>query len=124
MDSSKFYDARVEEVHSGDDLVLLADLGIDGLYKRVRGRLFGVDTPNAHRASSDTEAYRVRDEVRQLTASCVCKIQLIAQGRGGWVIVLHVVRPDGTSVNVNEMLIGRGYIFKGKSTPISGEGTT
>ena len=41
------YDAEVREVFSGDDLVVLVDLGVESLWKRQRVRLAGGDTPNA-----------------------------------------------------------------------------
>ena len=33
------FKAIVEEVHSGDDLILMVDLNVDCLYKKVRARL-------------------------------------------------------------------------------------
>lgn len=123
MADGRMYDARVEEVHSGDDLVLLVNLGVDGLYKRVRTRLYGVDVPNAYRACADTEAGEVRDEVRRVTTGRPCKIQVITQGRGGWVVILFVLSGDGTQTNVNEVLIGRGYVYRGKDTHKESEGT-
>ena len=113
MVTNRIYDVQVEDVYSGDDMVMLADLGVDGLYKRVRARLSGVDTPNAYRAKNDTEAGNVRDEVKKLIASGKCTAQVIAQRRGGWVVVLKVALADGTVVNINESLISRGYVYRG-----------
>jgi hypothetical protein len=124
MTVARVYDAVVEEVHSGDDLVVLVDLGIDGLFKRVRVRLFGVDTPNAYRAKADTEAGDVRDEVRRLASLGACKVHVISQGRGGWVAILMVETESGPPVNINEALIGRGYIYRGKDNHRGSEGTT
>lgn len=121
MGGTRFYDAQVEEVHSGDDLVLMVNLGIDGLFKRVRARLHGVDTPNAFRAKTDTEAGEVRDEVKRLTAGR-CKIEVIVQSKGGWLVQLYAER-DGQQVCVNEVLKSRGYVYRGKDIQKDIEGT-
>lgn len=114
----RLYEVEVEEVHSGDDLVLLVNLGIDGLYKRVRARLKGVDTPSAFRASKDTEAGEVRDFLKSLVSKGRCAIELHSQGKGGWMVTLYVIRRDEQQVsNVNELLIRKGYVYKGKETP-------
>jgi hypothetical protein len=125
MTVARVYDVVVvEEVHSGDDLVVLVDLGVDGLFKRVRVRLFGVDTPNAYREKSDTEAGGVRDEVRRLTSSGACTVHVVSQARGGWVVILMVDSETGPPININEALIGRGYIYRGKVNHKGSEGTT
>lgn len=106
----KTYEVSVEEVYSGDDLVLLVDLGVSGLFKKVRARLRGVDTPSAFRASKGTEAGTVRDLLRTTTASNPCSIELHAEGKGGWLVTLFV-NTGGKLLNVNEMLIDKGYVF-------------
>lgn len=121
MSLARFYDAQVEEVHSGDDLVLMVNLGVDGLFKRVRARLHGVDTPNAFRAKTNTEAGEVRDEVRRLTLGA-CRIEIVVQGKGGWLVVLHA-EVNGGFVSVNDILKSRGYIYRGKDNQKESEGT-
>lgn len=109
------YEVEVEEVHSGDDLVLMVNLGVDGLFKRVRARLKGVDTPSAFKAARDTEAGAVRDMLRSLVSKGRCSVELHAHGKGGWLVTLFVNQKDGqTVVNVNELLIARGYVYQGK----------
>lgn len=107
------YEVEVEEVHSGDDLVLLVNLGVDGLYKRVRARLKGVDTPSAFRVPKDTEAGEVRDCIRNLVLKNKCVIDLHSHGKGGWMVTLHVVKDDGP-LNVNSLLMDKGYVYQGK----------
>jgi len=109
----KKYEVEVEEVHSGDDLVLLVNLGVDGLFKRVRARLKGVDTPSAFRALKDTEAGEVRDFMRGLVLKNKCSIDLHAHGKGGWMVTLYVAKDDGL-LNVNDLLIQKGYVYQGK----------
>lgn len=112
------YSAVVEEVHSGDDLLLMVNLGVDGLYKKVRARLRGVDTPSAFKASSSTQAGAVRDYVKKAVEGRQCKIVVHSTGRGGWLVTLLVKANacDGAEsspqVNLNELLIAQGYTFK------------
>lgn len=110
-----FYDATVEEVRSGDDLVLLVALGVDELYKRVRARLHGADTPDAYKAGPDTEAGAIRDEVRRLTRGRV-RVELVKAGSGSWVVVLHYMNDGREWVSLNQTLIERGYVFKERTT--------
>ena len=102
--------------HSGDDLILLVSLGIDNLYKKVRVRLYGVDTPDANKAGSDTEAGRVRDQVNKLIKGKKCMIRAHSQGagKGGWVVTLHLDLSMNTET-LNEILRQEGYVFGGKS---------
>ena len=107
------YYAEVVEVHSGDDLVLMVDLGLDGFYKRVRARLHGVDTPDAYKLDSDTPAGRVRDKVRDMVSGRRCMIEMHAIRRGGWIVTLYVLKEPEQPLNINETLRSEGYIFQG-----------
>lgn len=103
------------EVHSGDDLIIMVNLGVDGLFKRVRARLRGVDTPSAFKAAKETEAGAVREAIRSVTAKGKCMIDLHSQGKGGWLVTLMVAHKDGSTVtNVNEMMIAKGYVYQAK----------
>ena len=105
------YSVKVEEVHSGDDLILMVDLGIDNLYKRVRARLAGVDCPDAYRAAPDTVAGKVRDSVREITrAECRAKVHQQG-GRGGWLVTLMYKTPDSAFISLNDKLITDGYVY-------------
>lgn len=110
------FQCDVIEVHSGDDLICLVDLNVDGLYKKIRVRLAGVDTPDAYQQSLDTPAGQVRETVRKLTAGKGCQIDVHSQARGGWVVTLWIEEEtDGTKlVNLNEALVKQGFVFKGK----------
>lgn len=107
----------VIEVHSGDDLICLVDLGIDGLYKKSRVRLAGVDTPDAYQQSIDTPAGQVRDRVRKLTAGKSCYVDVHSQARGGWVVTLWIEEAgeaEAKWLNLNETLVKEGFVFKGR----------
>lgn len=106
------YPCTVEEVHSGDDLVAMVELGHDALYKLVRIRLQGVDTPDAYKAKADTPAGSVREQVRRwINANDKkCIIEKHAEGKGGWICTLYI-RDGAEWVNLNERLIEMGYVY-------------
>lgn len=113
--SEKVYEVKVEEVHSGDDLIGMVDLDVDNLFKRVRLRLRGVDTPSAYKVKADTEAGEVRDIVRELVNTGRCRAVVHSQKRGGWLVTLMVTHRTAVgevTTNVNDMLIARGYVYK------------
>lgn len=107
------YDAEVVEVHSGDDLVLMVDLGVEGLYKKVRARLRHVDTPDAYKEDPSTEAGRIRDSVRTMVKDRRCRVLVHSSPKSGWKVTLFILSPDGPAegINLNEHLIRQGYIF-------------
>lgn len=101
---------EVLEVHSGDDLVVMASLGVDNLYKKVRVRLHGVDTPDAYRASPGTEAGEVRDKVSRLVKGKKCLMEIHTQGRASWVVTLYTGISD-VSETLNDILRSEGYVY-------------
>jgi hypothetical protein len=108
------FSAEVQEVYSGDDLVLMVDLGIDNLHKRIRARLFGVDTPDAYKAEVSTIAGKIREEVKRLTKGNICTITLHSERRTGWIVSLYLLnRANGERMSLNQHLIDQGYVFKG-----------
>lgn len=104
------YVCEVQEVHSGDDLIVMADLDHDGLYKRTRIRLQGVDTPDAYKEKANSKAGSVREQVRRLVTNKKCVIEVQAEGKGGWIVILHV-KEEGEWINLNERLIDMGYVY-------------
>jgi hypothetical protein len=109
------YACDIIEVHSGDDLIALVDLEIDGLYKKTRLRLSGVDTPDAYQKAVDTPAGKIREAVRRYTVGNHCYIDVHSQGRGGWKVTLWVESADDPNLlNLNQVLIEEGYIFRPK----------
>jgi endonuclease YncB( thermonuclease family) len=105
------------DVFSGDDLVLMVDLGVEGLHKRQRVRLYGVDTPNAVNAGQDTDAGKVRALIRSMTRDR--KVTLTVHSRVGtsWVGTVMVHTRDG-DIQLNQFLIERGFSYqREKSAP-------
>ena len=92
----------------------MVDLGVDGLFKRTRIRLAGVDAPNAYKAGPETTAGKIRDEIKKLTSG-KCSLRLVAEGRGGWVAEVDVDTPTGV-INLNSLLQDRGYVYSSSKT--------
>lgn len=113
----KVYNAKVEEVFSGDDLVLMIDLATENLFLRQRVRLHGVATPSAVNASPDTEAGKLRSYVRNLTRDRPARLRVLSRIGGSWVGILIISTRDG-DINLNDELIAQGFQFKReKATP-------
>lgn len=115
MQNKKFF-AEVKEVHSGDDLILMVDLGIDGLFKKARCRLAGVDTPDAYRSDGSTEAGKVRDYVKSVVKTRRCYIEVLGERRNSWLITLFV-EDDGKLSCLNKVLMDQGYVFDNPKSP-------
>jgi len=108
----RVFDVVVNEVHSGDDLIVTVDLGVAGLFKKVRARLKGVDVPSAHRLTKDTEAGKLRDELKEIIKKGNCRILLHNELKGGWLITLYVSIVDSTeSIDVNKYFMDKGYVY-------------
>lgn len=104
--------AEVLDVRSGDDLTLMVNLRVGGLFKKVRARLRGVDAPDAFKQSPDTEAGRIRDTVKDIVHRKAIRIIVHSEGseKSGWIVTAY---PD-TGYNkqtLNEMLIEMGYTY-------------
>lgn len=108
------FSCEVKEVFSGDDLIVFVDLDAEGLYKKQRVRLAGVDTPNSVGSKDNTEAGEIRREIRMLTRYKPGKLVVVKRNPQSWVVQLTVETPEGP-VNVNQMLIDRGYAFRDKT---------
>lgn len=104
------YRVDVIEVRSGDDLLLMVDLGIEGLHKKVRARLHGVDTPDAYKALPKTEAGEVRKYVQQLTRHKKCCIDVHDIVSGGWKVSLYLGATKSSEC-LNDILIDKGYVY-------------
>lgn len=115
MKTCKIYEAEVKEVHSGDDFIVMINLGVDGLYKKTRVRLYGVDAPNAYKSRADTEAGRVRDEAKQLVNG-KCLIEVVAEGKGGWIVNMTVFDDANQPVCLNTLMRERGYVYNTTKT--------
>jgi hypothetical protein len=102
---------EVQAVFSGDDLIVLIDLGVDDLWKKKRVRLHGVDTPNAVNQGPDTEAGKLRAYVREMVRGAKVHITPVSSSPSSVVAVIEVER-NGELYNLNDDLIAKGYKFK------------
>lgn len=109
--------AEVVSVHSGDDMTVVVDLGVEDLSKKVRVRLKGVDAPDAFNAKPGSPAAAVRDRVWGLVKDqqCLVDVHSSTSEKKGWMVTLFLIRSDseedGCMLNVNRMLVGQGYVF-------------
>ena len=112
------FSCEIRDVFSGDDLVVFLDLGFEDMWKKKRVRLHGVDTPNAVHAQEDSEAGRVRKQVRTLARGRRGIFTVTSKGLSSWVGTLIVESPSapGGVLNLNQHLIDQGYVFKRPTT--------
>lgn len=109
-EKQRVFAAKVEEVFSGDDLIVMVDLGFDQLFKRKRFRLDNVDTPNAVHLPYDTVAGNIRSHVKTLIMGKQVEITVTKFGEHSWVGVVKVEQESGM-LNVNDHLIEMGFKF-------------
>lgn len=107
----KHWIGEVLQVFSGDDLIVLVDLGAESLFKKQRVRLYGVDAPNAVRSGSETQAGQIRAYVKALCKGNRVRLQVMSRGVASWVVTAWVLTDAGPH-NLNEDLIAQGYAFK------------
>ncbi len=105
------YSAEVRDVFSGDDLMVMVDLGIDDLHKKKRVRLYGVDTPNAVGLGPDTEAGKIRSWVLELVKKRKVTLTVISRTHTSWICVVEVHTNSATVVNLNDALTAKGFKF-------------
>lgn len=110
MSEQEVYDGRIDEVFSGDDLIAMLDLKFEGLHKRVRIRLHGVDTPNGMGNPGDSEAGKIRQYVRQLCHKKQVRVTVVTKYVTNWIAIVEVI-DGGLLHNVNSDLIQKGYIY-------------
>jgi len=103
----------VKSVVSADDIILMLNLGHDGLYRLTRCRLIGVDAPSAFNGT-DKEAVVLKDFVsKALNQSAESYIEVSSYLNNSWLVSLFTKDPE-TKVytNLNKVLISNGYVFK------------
>ncbi len=102
------YRGEVRDVFSGDDLVVMVDLGAEDLWKRQRVRLHGVDTPNGMSSAPGSSAGQIRTYVRNLVKGKKVRIEVVKRTTNSWVSIVVVETPTGDH-NLNEDLIAKGF---------------
>lgn len=116
--SDNFLACVVKRVRAADDMqVLVLTSPEDGLYKQVRIRLAGVDTPSTFFADEDSDAVRLREEVRSLVGAADCRIAVEKEGAGnsGWLVRFFWRNGREPYQCLNSMLLARGYHYSRKT---------
>ncbi|MEG1121273.1 MAG: hypothetical protein RSE62_03620 [Citrobacter sp.] len=117
-ETKQVYSAKVEEVYSGDDIVMMVDLGAEDLHLRKRIRLHGVDTPSAINEAHNTPAGVIRTYVRNLIRGRTVQLTVTARGSKSWVGIVELVVAGQPTANINNDLIAQGFKFnKEKAAP-------
>lgn len=102
----------VKNVYSADDLILMLNLGHDGLYRLTRCRLHGVDAPSTYN-TEDAEAKKLKNFVSKvLNDSKDAYIEVISYLNNSWMVVLYTRDPETKAyISLNKVLINNGYVF-------------
>lgn len=103
----------VKNIYSADDLILMLDLGHDGLYRLTRCRLVGVDAPSTFNSKNE-EAVNLKNFVsKALNLSSESFIEVSSYLTNSWLVVLYTKDPKTQAfVSLNQVLINNGYVFK------------
>ena len=103
----------VKNVYSADDMILMLDLGHDGLYRITRCRLMGVDTPSTFNSESE-EGVNLKNFVsKALNQSKDSYIEVVSYRNNSWLVNLFTKDPKTKAfVSLNRILMNNGYVFK------------
>lgn len=108
---SNSFVGEVVEILSGDDLIVMVDLGVENLHRKTRVRLLGVDTPNALDTSQGDHAAEIRREVQTMVRGKKVRLEVSARNNSSWVAEVYV-KQSGQDLHLNALLRERGYVFK------------
>jgi len=117
------YIVEVKQVISGDDILVMAELSPDDIYKKVRCRLEGVDTPDGYRQDKDSPAGKVRELVRKLVKNQKCSVIVKNQSRKDWIVEMFIHDGD-KKLNLNAYLISEGYVYSQDNSDVQKAKTT
>jgi len=102
----------VKNIYSGDDLILLLDLGHDGLYRLTRCRLVGVDAPSTFNNDNE-EAIKLKNFVsKALNNSSDSYVEVSSYLNNSWLVTLFTKDKETQAyTSLNQVLINNGYVF-------------
>ena len=111
---AKDYTATVISAYDGDTATVIIDLGLKvSVEKRLR--FYGIDTPEMT-GSEKVEGKKVRDFVRSLILGKKITVRTIEDKKGreetgkfGRLLAILLVEINGKQVNLNELLLKKGY---------------
>ena len=112
------YDAEVLRVVDGDTLDVMVDLGFQ-VFKKVRVRLYGVDTPEVYGVKEGSDEYLAGKEASQFVHGWLADLgdrvvlhshdgkQMGTGKYGRW--LAHVYPKSGSGPSLNEELVLAGH---------------
>ena len=102
----------VLSIYGADDLILMLNLGHDGLYKRTRCRLHGVDAPSTYNSDNE-EAKKLKNFViKALKDSKDSHVEVVSYLNNSWMVILYTKDPETKAyVSLNQVLINNGYVY-------------
>ncbi len=106
-----FYRAIVQKVYDGDTCTVDIDLGLKTWIRGERIRLARIDAPEL-RGEEREEGLRSRDFLRALIDGREILIQTIKDrtGRyGRYIAEIWLIEDDGTWINVNDVMVEKGF---------------
>jgi micrococcal nuclease len=119
------YRARVlesKDIYDGDTVTRMeVDLGFNASMRKMRFRLFGIDTPELRGGTDKTKAAAraSRDRLRELILGKELKIKTFRGGDyvdkkgkyGRWLCIIYLITEDGSvdPVSVNDKLVIEGH---------------
>lgn len=108
----------VKNIYSADDMILMLDLGYDGLFKVTRCRLMGVDAPSTYN-QSNLEGENLKAFVsKALNQSKESYVEVVSFRNNSWLVNLFTKDPETkTYTSINKLLMNSGYVFKRETQP-------
>lgn len=104
------YKGIVERVVDGDTLLVNVDLGFD-VWVKTRFRLARINTPEITGVDK-AEGLKAKDFVIGLCNNYNNDVRILSKGKdkyGRYIAEVSLVSNDGTSVNISDLMLERGY---------------
>jgi endonuclease YncB( thermonuclease family) len=89
----------------------MVDLGVEDLFKRVRVRLAGVDTPPYQGRAAEGAAGEVRRWVRDMTRGKDILLLVHSRLSNSWVCTVIVDHSGDNPIDLNAELVAKGYVY-------------
>lgn len=106
------YKAKITSVYDGDTCTADVDLGFYMVQRKVKVRLYGINTAELRGGTEETKqaAVQARDYLRKCVLNQEVLLKSCGKGKyGRWLCEIFVVDPQtGEKTNVNQKLIELG----------------
>lgn len=110
-DKLYFYNAVIYYVYDGDTCTARIDLGFEFEFKKLKLRLYGIDTPELRGDTIDA-ARAARDFLKELVLDKEVVVETVRDTKGKYgryLATIWVEGADGTFINVNDLLVSSGH---------------